>query len=176
MAHFPPPPPPPLPLSTIKGFATFVYRKNFAISLPPHTHSCHPLSQKMAVFYTFVNRALNICSDPVSFNSEIQYLKPIAFDRGYNPSIVDKAHFKLQNHRISHPTHSNPNINIILPFFSKFQFAKILKHHIFKVIFSPTNKLCLSNLKDPISKLNCWGIYSISCQCSLSYISKQNVD
>ena len=69
----------------------------------------------MAAFYTFVNRALNICSDPISFNSEIQYLKVIALDRGYNPSIVDKALFKLQNPRLSHPSHSNSNISIIIP-------------------------------------------------------------
>ena len=49
----------------------------------------------MAAFYTFVNQALNICSDPLSFNSEIQYLTAIALDRGYNLSIVDKALFKL---------------------------------------------------------------------------------
>ena len=77
----------------------------------------------MAAFYTFVNRALNICSDPISFNSEIQYLKAIALDRGYNPSIVDKALFKLQNPRTSHSSQSNPNINIILPFFPNSSFS-----------------------------------------------------
>ena len=78
----------------------------------------------MAVFYTFVNRALNTCSDPISFNNEIQYLKAIALDRGYNPSTVDKALFKLQNPYTSHPSYSNPNINITLLFFFfyKFQF------------------------------------------------------
>ena len=63
-----------------KGFSTSVCRKYFAVSLPPHSRSFHPPSQKMAAFYTFVNRALNICSDPISFNSEIQYLKSIALD------------------------------------------------------------------------------------------------
>ena len=65
-------------------------------------------------------------------NSEIQYLKAILLDRGYNPSIVDKALFKF------HPPHSNPNINIILPFFSNssFSIAKIVKQYNFKQ-FSP---------------------------------------
>ena len=102
----------------------------------------------MAAFYTFVNHALNICSDPISFNNEIQYLNTIALDKGYNPSIINKALFKLQNPRISQPPHSNPNINIILPFFpnSNFSIAKILKHRNFKVIFYPSNKLSLSKL------------------------------
>ena len=127
------------PVSSIdEDFLTSIYCKNFAVSLPPHAHSCHSFSQKMAVFYSFVNRALNIYSDLISFNSEIQYLNAIALDRSYNPSIVDKALFKLQNPRMSHPSQSNPNINIILPIFpnSSFFIAKILKQHNFKVIFS----------------------------------------
>ena len=32
--------------------------------------------------------------------------------------------------------------------------------------------LSLSKLKDPIHTLNCWGIYSFSCRCSLSYIGQ----
>ena len=100
------------------------YRKKFAVSLPPYAHSCHPPSQKMVAFNTFVSCCtLNICSDPISFNSEIKYLKKFALDRDYNPSIVDKALFKLQNLCISHPSHSNPNINIsYYLFFCKFQF------------------------------------------------------
>ena len=58
--------------------------KNFALALQPHTYSCHPSSQKMAAFYTFVNHSLNICSNPTLFNIEIQYLKAISLDRGYN--------------------------------------------------------------------------------------------
>ena len=68
----------------------------FAVSLSPHARSCHSPSQNMAIFYTFVNSALNICSDPISFNSENQYLKAIALDRGCNSSIIDKALSKLQ--------------------------------------------------------------------------------
>ena len=67
---------------TDECFSTFVYRKIFTVSLPPHTRSCHPPSQKMAAFYTFNKSTLNICFNPISFNSEIQYLKAIALDRG----------------------------------------------------------------------------------------------
>ena len=47
----------------------------------------------MTTFNIFVNRDLNFVSDLILFNSEIQYLKEIALDRGYNSSIVDKAFF-----------------------------------------------------------------------------------
>ena len=74
-----------------EGFLTSVYRKNFAVSLPTHVHSCHLPNQKMAAFYTFVNHALNVCLDTILFNNEIQYLKTITLDKGCNSSIVDKA-------------------------------------------------------------------------------------
>ena len=77
----------------------------------------------MAAFYAFINHILNISSDEMSFNTEIQYVNAIALDRGYNPSIVDKALFKLQNPCISHPSHSNHNINIMLPFFPNPSFS-----------------------------------------------------
>ena len=68
----------------------------------------------MATFYTFVNRALNIYSDPISFNSENQHLKAIALDRGYHPSSIDKALVKLQNLRLLHPSPSNLTYPILI--------------------------------------------------------------
>ena len=118
---------------TDKGFSTSVYRKNSFVFLSPHARSYHPPCQKMASFYSFVNCDLNVCSDPISFNGEIQYIKAIAFDRGYNPSVVDKAFFKLQNPCVSHPSYSNSNINIRLLSFpnSSFSIAEILKQRNF---------------------------------------------
>ena len=78
---------------TDEGFSTSVNHKNCTILLPPHAGSWHLPSQKTATFYLFINHALNICSDPISFNSEIQYLKANARDKGYNSSTVHKALF-----------------------------------------------------------------------------------
>ena len=98
----------------------------------------------------FINHALNTCSEPISLNSEIQYLKAIAVDRGYNPSIVNKALFKLQNSCLPLSSHSNSKINIIIPFLpnSRFSLAKILKQHNFKIIFYP-NKILFFQVKRP---------------------------
>ena len=64
--------------------------------LPPYSRSCKRLDKIMVPFNTFVKSVLNICSDRVSFNSEIQELKSIALDRGYNHSIIDKAHLNYK--------------------------------------------------------------------------------
>ena len=46
------------------SFKTHVYKKPFSISCLPHILSNHPTNQKIGAFYTYVYRALNICSHP----------------------------------------------------------------------------------------------------------------
>ena len=45
------------------SFKNCVYRQSFSVSCPPHAHSNHPATQNISAFYTYVYRALNICSD-----------------------------------------------------------------------------------------------------------------
>lgn len=80
---------------TVDGFFTSVYRKSFALSLPPQARSCHPPTQ---IFFLFVllNRVIHACSGFRSLKSVIKYLKAIAIDRDYNPSIIDSVLHKLQ--------------------------------------------------------------------------------
>ena len=51
-------------------FSTNVLRKSFSVSLQCHAHSNH-LQQKIAAFYTYVYRVLQICSDPSNLDNEI---------------------------------------------------------------------------------------------------------
>jgi hypothetical protein len=156
-------------------FQTTVYRKPFAVCLPPHNRSSHPPNQKLAAFNTFIFRAINICSTSELLTSELIYLKAVALDRGYSTSIIDSIYKKFTKpNRSMKISDSNSNIPLVLPFYPKIsqQIAKILKRFDFNVIFSPVKKVRFSNLKHPIDNLNCWGIYSISCQCGLSYIGQ----
>ena len=45
----------------------------------------------MAVFYTCVYRAIQICSDLTGLSNEFNYLKCLALFRGYNLSTTDKV-------------------------------------------------------------------------------------
>ena len=58
----------------IDRFSTTVFRKSFSVSLPPHIFSNHPPQQKMSAFYTYVYRALHICSDPSNMSNELNNL------------------------------------------------------------------------------------------------------
>ena len=55
----------------IDRFSTTVFRKSFSVSLPPHALSNHLPQQKMAAFYTYVYRALHICSHTSNLFNEL---------------------------------------------------------------------------------------------------------
>ena len=154
-------------------FSTTVFRKSFAVQLPPHSKSCHPLSQKMSAFYFYVCRALRVCSDESSLNIELNFLKSVAINRGYCPSIIDKAKLKLMSHKHKPKEPSNSNI-CILPYFPKLttSISNILNQHSIHVVFRPFNKLNFTQLKDKIPVINRWGIYSIPCDCGRNYIGQ----
>lgn len=158
-------------------FSFTVFRKPSSVSLPPHFRSCHPPKQKLAAFYSYVHRALNICSDSSLLTTEINFIKAIALDRGYHPSIIDKILLKLSTHRLpsssTQPPLSSSNF-ISLPFYPHitFQLAKILRQFNFNPVFTTVKKIQFSFLKDPISTNNNCGIYQIKCSCHLSYIGQ----
>ena len=111
---------------TDEDFLTSVCSKKSTVSLCPHASSCNPPSQKMDAFCTFVNRVLNISSNTISFNNEIQCIKAIDLDSGYNDSIVN-VNLELQNNRVSHLSHYNSNLNIAIPYSPKSSFSIVLK-------------------------------------------------
>ena len=155
------------------SFTTTICRKPFSVSLPPHNKSCHPPNQKIAAFNSFVFRALNICSNKILLEKEINYIKAIAIDRGYSTKVIDHIIRKFSKPRKA-KKHTDSKNTILLPFFPKIshQIANILKKFKFVTIFYPTNKIRFSYIKDPIETKNNWGIYEISCQCSLKYIGQ----
>ena len=55
----------------------------------------------MAAFYTYVYRAVHICSDPSVLSNELNYLNSFALSQDYNPTVIDKALNKLKK-----PKHS----------------------------------------------------------------------
>ena len=63
----------------IDRFSMTVLRKSFSVSLLPHALSNHSPQQKIAAFYTYVYRALHICSDPSNFSNELDYLNFLLF-------------------------------------------------------------------------------------------------
>ena len=108
--------------------------------------------KKTAAFYTYVYRALTICSDPLNLSNEFNYLKSLAMSKGYNPSVTDKALNKLKMFKRC-VYHSDPCLNpVILPFYSSIslKISKILSRFDFKNSSKPVTKIEFSSPKDLI--------------------------
>lgn len=109
----------------------------------------------MAAFYTFINRAIHICSDSHSFKFEIQYLKGIAINRGFNHSIIDNAFLKLQHPRSSSLLQSFSLSNISLYYLTflnpAFSLLIFLGNMILKYLLSINSKIQMSYLTHRIS-------------------------
>ena len=60
--------------------------------------------------------------------------------------------FKIQDPRLLHPSHSNADINIVIPYFPKFSFSvsKILKRDNFKIILSQIKEISCENVGVPL--------------------------
>lgn len=76
-------------------FQTFIFRKSFAMLIPPYVLLNQPSKQKMASFYTYVYCMLLICSDMDPLSIELNYLKLVAINRSFDPSIIDKSFTSL---------------------------------------------------------------------------------
>lgn len=57
----------------------------------------YQLCLKKVALHIFINCAMHVFSDNHALNSEIQYLKAIPINRGYNSSIIDVILFKLKH-------------------------------------------------------------------------------
>lgn len=161
---------------------TSVYRKPFSVTTIPHNRSSHPLSQKMSSFYTLIYRALHICSNETYLNSELDFLKLVALDRGFNPNVVDKARQKFISSndvakRTTLKAFDKNNPIVCLPFYPILS-SKIANN--FKttyncnIAFRPIKKIAdlLKSLKDPIKREDKPGIYSFKCECNKEYIGQ----
>lgn len=71
-------------------------------------------------------------------------------------------HYRYSLRKLEHPHSTNlnhsslPSISITLPFYHKCSLfiAKIHRQHVFRIIFTPTNKLALSKFKNLIELSN----------------------
>ena len=156
-------------------FSTSVYHKPFAVCLPPHASSGHPEAQKRSAFLFFIDRAFKFCSTPKSLNSELNFIRSVAINRGFSldwlEGIVRKVRMSRQKRVDPEP---RTTTNICLPFVPgiSHQVSNILRRFKFSVTFQPVNKLRFSVLKDPIPNTCHWGIYQIKCRCGSFYIGQ----
>ena len=88
-----------LDLTIIKNFNHLefkIYRKLTTTDTTIHAKSFHPYHQKMAAYNSFIHRLINTPLNHSDYLYEINIIKNIAINNGYNPNIIDKLIQKFQ--------------------------------------------------------------------------------
>ncbi|XP_050515797.1 uncharacterized protein LOC126890693 [Diabrotica virgifera virgifera] len=161
-----------------------IFRKPTQTDHVIHFSSNHPLSHKLAAFRSFIHRLFSIPMPTDSFNNELNIIKQIAVNNGYDPSIIVKLIRKresrmLQNSALRQSSSSSP-IYRSLPYHNPTLSEKIKRfvsnsseniHISFKV--GNTLGHFLTNTKDTIHYMNRSGVYRLTCSdCDASYIGR----
>ena len=64
-----------------------IFRKHTYTDTVIHSESHHPVTQKMAVFNSLVNRLLNVPLEREDYLNEVSTIKQIAINNRYKPTI-----------------------------------------------------------------------------------------
>ncbi|KAK5649862.1 hypothetical protein RI129_000891 [Pyrocoelia pectoralis] len=159
-----------------------IYRKPTTTDALIPIDSIHPFSHKLAGLNALLRRMVVIPMSPVNFQKELNIIRHIALNNGYNNNLVDTLLSKIT--RSIHPTSLIPQktskdklIYRSLPFYPNlsYQLKNIFKAHNICISFSTTHTLnsTLVHNKDPINLLQKSGIYQLSCQtCDGFYIGR----
>nr|CAH7764687.1 unnamed protein product [Callosobruchus chinensis] len=61
-----------------------------------HSSSNHPYTHKIAAYHSYVHRLINVPMNDADYNKELNIIKQIALNNGYNPSLIDSIIKKKQ--------------------------------------------------------------------------------
>ena len=75
-----------------------IYRKPTTTVSVIHNTSNHPIQHKHAAFHSMINRLTRIPMKDNDYNNELNIIKYIAQENGYNPEIIDRI-LKNNKHR-----------------------------------------------------------------------------
>ena len=145
--------------------------------------SCHPISAKRAVARALVDRAENVCSDPVILAKEMEHLNRVLCYNNYPQWMIDKHGRSELSGPLIHPETGNEikkQFFVSVPYSPGLSesFKKIFKYTPIQVCFKGVNTLksLLMHPKDKVSteqKKNI--VYHWECQadgCNSSYVGE----
>lgn len=170
---------------TVNKLEFSIYRKPTQTDHLIPSSSSHPFQHKMAALYCYTNRLLNIPMSHSNFNKELNILKQLAFNNGYNPNIIhniiNKMNFKFRR-RLAFNSHTSNIENLIyrsLPYHGSMSknISSILLKKIpnLKISFKvhKTIKSIFSKTKDTTELLQKSGIYKLHCNdCNATYVGR----
>lgn len=171
-----------LTIQNNKGIHSFkIFHKPSHTDTVIHNSSSHPYPHKMAAFNSMIHRLLNVPLSEVDFKYELNLIKQIAVNNGYNPQLINNIYNK-KIHKIAinliFPIPKNP-INTYNTFTylgtNMRQLCTFLNKNNIKFTFKTNNNLrnFIKNNKDKTSKNNKSGVYQLTCaDCPKTYIGQ----
>jgi hypothetical protein len=165
-------------------------RHNFAIyRKPTYTDSVipadskHCFSQKMAAFYSLVNRLINVPLKKKDFENEKAIIKQIAVANGYPPGIIDKLILKQKKKNVIKLIFSGHNDKMdSKKWCSLSYYGHITKRIVrsfpkekLRIAYKSPNTLnnILVKCKDKVEELNRSGVYQLACNdCEGVYVGQ----
>lgn len=161
-----------------------IYRKPTQTDHLIPFHSNHPLQHKLAAFNCYINRLLNIPLSKENYIREVNILKQLAYNNGYDPKIIPNLIEKTKYKKLKKQVFPNLNIDnqkyISVPFIHNSLNKNITKifqkfYDNVRISYKTKNNLGsqLVNSKDKIDKLSKSGIYKLSCNsCNCTYVGR----
>jgi len=165
-----------------------IYRKDTQTDHVIHSTSNSPFQHKMAAFNCYVYRLLTLPLSITNYKKEVNILKQIAVNNGYNENIVqniiEKTERKMMKEAASKTLNTDNNTAeikyISLPFVNEKtnrSINRILTREFPNIRISHNSNFkmgsVLINSKDPTRKLDKSGVYKLECSdCKASYIGR----
>lgn len=164
-------------------------KHNFSIFRKPtftdnviHANSQHPVNHKLAAFHSMLHRLINIPMSSEDYFKELNCIKEIGINNGYDDMLIDKLlNKKFKNIAKKHifPSEYNKPTK-----WRKVGYVGQISYKLGKLVekkksckpaFYVDNNLgkLLINSKDKIPKMSKCGVYQLSCKiCNATYIGQ----
>ncbi|XP_049832300.1 uncharacterized protein LOC126272991 [Schistocerca gregaria] len=163
-----------------------VYRKPTYTDNTINKSSCHPDQHKTASYRAMLNRMHKIPLQPADQIEELNTIKAIAYNNGYNPKLIDELNYKINPHINKHnnkTTLKNTTTQakekyVSLPFVGKlsYKIANLFRGTDIKISYYTNNKIkdkAIHNIKNNTKPYNQSGIYKLNCNsCPKTYIGQ----
>ncbi|XP_072381211.1 uncharacterized protein [Diabrotica undecimpunctata] len=161
-----------------------IYRKPTQTDHIIPLSSNHPMSHKYAAFHSYIHRLETIPLSQSNYQTELNILKQIASNNGYDPNLINKLINKRQLKLLREAAF--PRDLTIKPHYASLPYLQerlsgdiryILKRSVENthISFKVLNNLgqCLTNSKDCINYMDRSGVYKLQCSdCDATYIGR----
>ncbi|KAI5642939.1 reverse transcriptase (RNA-dependent DNA polymerase) domain-containing protein [Phthorimaea operculella] len=158
-----------------------IYRKPTYTDVVIHANSKHPTSHKHAAFHSMIHRLVSVPMTKPNFDKELNTIKHIANNNGYETHVINKILKKKEKSIVSKLLYKN-EINTAkdnkwarIPFLGNISYkcGRLIQCKTPAFYTPVTLKKCLAHKSDsvPINKRS--GVYQLECQdCNKIYIGQ----